>query len=168
MKENTRSNKKIILLVIIAVLLYATLLFLMSTHEEWFYWIPGNYYPYPDIRPETHYNTIWRSEDPDIYFLVPPSTGKEPDLRGELILDGEKYEIGVYMGRTTIMRIWVFDDKYRTETGVGISGECTFKEDRVIVKVDKESDIVFNGKYSEITFYKSDYEEVKNNAPLQE
>lgn len=162
MKENTRSNKKIILLVIIAVLVYV-ILFILAYNR----WIPVNAYPYYDIRPENQDNTIWRSEDPDIYFIVPPETSENRELRGEVILDGEKYEIDISMGIEK-MKISVFDDKYKTENGIAIKGKCTFKKDRVIVKVDKESDIVFNGKYSEITFYKSDYEEVKNNAPLQE
>lgn len=113
-------------------------------------YIPGNHIPLKAYRPTHCPGTQWISEDPDISFEVPDEYGTYWELDAVLNMNGEKREVclvfnpGVYVN--------VYD---KTENGGKIfDGRCRFYSDKMVIEIDE--DVIFDGQYKTVTFYKQD------------
>ena len=98
-------------------------------------------------RPYDYPSTKWVSEDPEIWF------GGRYDhnhgFDGLLLVDGQSIEINVFFNKGSGVS---FTKRYEDE--LGTRGLCKFSPDKLIVKIDKERDTYFNGRYKTITFFR--------------
>ena len=114
-------------------------------------YIPGTVVRYSEERPFNYPPAKWVSESPTVYFIVSEddykkSSSVEKYLDGQLNLEEQSIELRVRFNPAC----WVyFEDKNKI---VKFDGQCKFKPDQLIVKIDKKTDKLFGGKYKYIMF----------------
>lgn len=81
---------------------------------------------------------------------------KVVEMEGQLVVDGECVSVVVcfdYTDKIYIRR------KEAKNTPCVLKGSCAFSPDVLVVKVEKETDSLLNGKYDTITFVRTETEE---------
>ena len=97
----------------------------------------------------------WRSEDPDMSFTVGQEGGLNDDIYGSVIIEGQEYGISIgfsWGGHATII---LLDEDGNIVVGKYLEGQCKYSKDKMVLKVDKKNDKIFNYKYSKIVFTKT-------------
>lgn len=116
---------------------------------------------YQGQRPTDYQNTLWKSDDPDVWFNVGERDEKgylEEPLLGKAVIGEETVDI--YVGFGTDRYIGFSVDEF-DEFGNRITvfmGDCQFYEDRCVVTPREGKDQLFNGEYDTITFTRIDLE----------
>ena len=113
---------------------------------------------YSGKRPYDYGHAKWVSESPDMWFVVedPDPMGESPytdhsysEPKGEMFVDGKIRPFTVLFSNGNFVT-------FATDF---FSGYCTFSPEKLVVRVDKEIDNVFDGKVDEIVFIKTPIEE---------
>ena len=104
---------------------------------------------YAGERPNDYPSAKWISESPDIWFMS--EYGESDFDYGEAVLDGETIEIMVFFDYSNGIYISAKSDDRDTPFTKGF---CTFRPDKLTVKIDEERDnfLFLNGQYETITF----------------
>lgn len=107
--------------------------------------------PYSGKRPYDYGAAKWVCEDPQIWFVVDPDADVYYDPKGEIQVGDRTYSITLYFvdGSKTVL----FDI---AETDYELEGECEFYPDKLVVKVDKKRSTLFDGKYEELIFNRTE------------
>lgn len=111
-------------------------------------------------RPFYHPYTKWVSNDPNVFFVI--ESGDEDYFYGEMIVDNKVESIIVLFHHYTTNVSFDKADSYDdNEDGVVtlFRGSCKYSDslEKLVIKIKKESDTVFNGQYDTITFIREDY-----------
>ncbi len=110
-------------------------------------------------RPYDYGFATWICEDPPAWFAVSPDNEVPPRLNGEVILDGQKIRVDFRFIRGLDDVYIDFLDYHVGEGANGYNeallGHCTFSPEKLVIKVDKDSDRLFNGKYDELVFIRA-------------
>jgi hypothetical protein len=118
-------------------------------------YIPGAWDPHSGERPKDYAPSKWVSENPNIWFEVPAfeegNSNTQTSLNGEIMLEDKTIKITVCFDGGRSVFIYNAD----SEGGLLLTGLCTFDPEKLIVEIDKKDDVIFGGKYEEITFVKS-------------
>ena len=97
----------------------------------------------------------WRSEDPDMSFTVGQEAGLNKKIYGSVIIEGQEYGISIgfsWGGHATII---LRDEDGNIVVGKYLEGQCKYSKEKMVLKVDKKNDKIFNYKYSKIVFTKT-------------
>lgn len=117
-------------------------------------YIPGMWDPHQGKRPTDYAPSKWTSEAPNIWFEVLASDDDNSKIQkalyGEIILDDKTIKIIVSFDGGKSVFIYNVD----SEGGLLLKGTCKFNSEKLIVTIDKETDVIFNGQYDTITFVK--------------
>lgn len=146
--------KRHTLIYIIAIVLIGLLLTRCDTFDYRDY-IPGMWDLHKGERPTDYAPAKWSSENPNIWFEVPvpedENASSQIALNGEIVLDDRTIQITVRFdpGRT------IFVYNAAPEGGILFDGTCKFSSEKLIVKINKKSDTIFDGQYDKITFVKT-------------
>lgn len=112
---------------------------------------------YSGKRPYDYGTAIWVCSEPYMeYSVIEYSYGDEYyDYVTDLNIDNFKneYDIVYSYGRTVF--IW-YKNGNSYETDCLLEGSCTFSKNRFTIVVNKEKDLLFNGKYDELVFIRKD------------
>ena len=109
-------------------------------------YFPGNHIPLKEYRPTHRPGTKWVSEDPFVSFEVPDEQSSNWEIDAILKIDGEEIEICM------VYNPGVYVQVYTDNSGRIFNGRCRFYTDKMVVEID--NDLIFNGRYKTITFYK--------------
>jgi len=105
-------------------------------------------------RPTDYGRAKWISESPDIWFIV-----KDPDIYGENLKSEGEIKVG---GESISFTQW-FDMGKSVYFSDGdqelFSGSCKFSPEKLVVKIYKDKDKVFNGEVDEIVFIRTSIDE---------
>lgn len=97
----------------------------------------------------------WRSEDPDMSFTVGQESGLTEKIYGSVIIEGQEYCMYIcfsWGGHATII---LCDEDGQFVMGKYLEGQCKYSKEKMVLKVDKKKDKIFNYKYSKIVFTKT-------------
>lgn len=106
-----------------------------------------NFDRYDGKRPFDYGAAKWVCEEPTAWFVVNPDAEDYYSPKGEVTVNDEtlKFEL-IFVHETNT----VF---FNTETSeIGFDGECEFSSEKLIIKVDKQTDTLFGGRYDELVF----------------
>ena len=101
------------------------------------------------LYPSSYSNSTWICNEPYITYSPEPKLAKT----AETIINGEKIAFDLCFSATTV-EAW----QYKEENGeiigdkILFKGTCEYSEEKFIVKIDTDSDILFNGEYEELIF----------------
>jgi len=113
-------------------------------------------------RPYYFPNTKWSSMSPDIWFDI--EDGKRDDTYGYIytgeIAIGDRIEKIIvnfhhYTENVSFDEASSYDDD-GDEIITFFKGKCKFHPEKLVVKIDKKTDTIFNGQYDTITFIRED------------
>ena len=97
----------------------------------------------------------WRSEDPDMSFTVGQEGGIDDAIYGSAIIEGQEYGISIGFGWGGHAMIILCDEDGQFVMGKYLEGQCKYSKEKMVLKVDKKKDKIFNYKYSKIVFTKT-------------
>ena len=126
-------------------------------------WILGERDFYAGRRPTDFPLSKWISDSPNIWFEVPEieENAPPPDpLYGKAEFAGETIDIQFFFDRGITMRGYKVDSN--DQFVLLFEGSCYFEKEKVTVTIDKETDILFEGKYDEIIFVKKNVSSQEN------
>lgn len=109
-----------------------------------------NYDPYEGKRPFDYGDAIWVCESPSVCFEVKTSSPNYHKPEGLVsVNDKEVYYTMEFdpVCNTVFLEI-DFNHK--------LMGECEFSPQKMVVKVDKKTDTLFNGQYDELVFVRQE------------
>jgi len=150
-KVGGNSVKRYTFTFVIGIVLMFLLLSVMNGFDFRDY-IPGMWDPHQGERPTDYAPSKWASFTPNIWFEVLASDDDnsklQASLNGEIVLDDEilKIKLSFDGGKS------VFIYNAGSEGGLLLKGTCKFNSEKLIVTIDKKSDVIFNGQYDTITF----------------
>ena len=120
--------------------------------------------PYVYKQPDACGDNVWKCENPEITYVVKMeySDEHETDIPvSYAITSVNDEEITFYLrflGNTA--RAIELDKESMDQTGnILFYGTCKYSKTKFTIKVDTESDILFNGKYDELVFVRQKDEE---------
>ncbi|MBR2353481.1 MAG: hypothetical protein IKA76_03145 [Clostridia bacterium] len=100
-------------------------------------------------RPYDYGEAMWVCESPDAWFIV----GPEDDER--LIFPEGEITVGDKAIKFTLSFGYGVTAHFTDENdNVILRGTCKYSPEKLIITVDKESDMLFDGRYDTITFVK--------------
>ena len=120
--------------------------------------------PYVGKRPYDYGDSIWICEEPKITYVVEIKYNDEletdiPETYAKTCIDGEELLFDLdFLGSTS--HAWEFKD-YISKESIGIEyfhGTCKYSKTKFTIKVDKETDKLFDGKYDELVFVRKEDE----------
>jgi hypothetical protein len=115
-----------------------------------------NFDPYGGTRPIDYGETCWVCENPPANFTVDPLLEDYYYPEGEIKINNNLLKFKMYFIHGTNEVLVKIIDEYSSAQApadiVGFDGYCTFSKDKLIIKIDKETDNLFNGKYNELIF----------------
>ncbi len=140
-------NYKVLLAWLIPVILLVIVLALIGIHFYVKYFViwpknANNYAPY------NYPGSTWICDEPKIEYIV-PTDNSEPIAK--TVIDGEEvfFEIGERRFKAYA---------YIVKDNVGydrcFSGFVYFRPNEFVIEIDKSSDILFKGEYSELVFHR--------------
>lgn len=108
--------------------------------------------PYQGERPTDFGLSEWVSSDPYMWFKVSEitndPTASEIIPKGQIVLQSKTIEFNVHFDGGS--SAWFYTPN--EEGTLLFIGACKFSPEKLIVKIDKSTDTIFNGKKDEITF----------------
>lgn len=123
-----------------------------------------NWKPFIGKRPPDYGDGVWICEEPKITYTVKMKYDEEekmdvPESDAVTYIDGNEVFLDFgFIGNT--IRIYQLESieskEYKDETF--LNGNCKFSETKFTIKVDTESDTLFNGKYDELVFVRQEDE----------
>ena len=108
-----------------------------------------NFDTYYGKRPFDYDNAIWICENPCGWFLIDHNEDEYYNPKGEIEIDEKKIRIQLFFIHET--EYVILSDGLGADT----FGECIFSPQKLIIKVDKEDDAIFEGKYDELIFIRT-------------
>jgi len=111
--------------------------------------------------PHNNPDNIWVSKVPDIYFTSKRAFEDENwDLLGEIKIDDEYVGICVsFHGYTENVTFYINDGSGYDKSKELFGAVCKSYKDKLIMKINKKRDYIFDGQYDTITFIKESLEE---------
>jgi hypothetical protein len=117
-----------------------------------------NFDLYYGKRPFDYGNAKWVSKEPSIWFVVDIDDEQYYSPKGEIIIDNQTIEASFrFITETNQLFIDLIKSNSASYDSL-LNGVCEFYPDKMILKVEKESDNLFNEKYDTITFIKEPIE----------
>ncbi len=118
-----------------------------------------NWDPYSGKRPYDYGDAKWICEDPLVWFEVDTEDEEFYEPGGEATVDGEIMPVElvfVHQTKTVFISRYIDPDAGLTAEEYAnresLEGECLFFPEALVVRVNKERDTLFGGKYDELTF----------------
>lgn len=113
---------------------------------------------YGNVKPQAYGPAKWVSDEPNMWFEVttPPDDNSPFDvpLHGEMVLDDKIVKIAVFFNPANSIDIAI--EKGKDQYEGSLLGLCKFGSEKLRVKVYKDRDELFNGKYRKITFVRNE------------
>ena len=109
-----------------------------------------NYDPYNGKRPIDYGDAIWVCESPPVCFEVKTDSPNYDKPQGLVSVDDKEMSCEVWFDpvfNTVFLRV---DFNHKLE------GDAEFSPQKMVVKVDKKSDTLFNGQYDELVFVRQE------------
>ncbi len=117
--------------------------------------ISCNFDPYHGKRPWDYGSAKWVCEDPKAWVEVDVESEEFDFPKGEVIINDRPIKFRLCFIHQTNQVFFQITEKTSNSIFYEVpefSGECTFAPDKLVIKVDKDSDTVFSGKYDELVF----------------
>ena len=115
-----------------------------------------NFDPYSDTRPFDYGDAKWICKNPEAWFLVDLTQEEYYYPKGEIIFNNQSIQVKFrFIHQTNQVFIDLLncgDSSSITGYDSLLDGKCTFSPEKLVIKVDKTTDTMFNGKYDEIVF----------------
>ena len=115
-----------------------------------------NFDPYYGKRPYDYGASTWVCENPSARFVVNPEDEDYDTPQGEIQLNDDDIPFKLIFVTQTDQVFFViskrgvsYDEGYNDG---GFEGDCVFSPEKFVIKVDKDTDTLFNGQYDELVF----------------
>lgn len=115
-----------------------------------------NFDPYYGKRPFDYGAATWVCENPSAWFVVNPDVDDYYQPEGEIQLNDETMQFKLFFVPETNLVFFVIIKNSVSNNeecyDSGFDGECIFSPEKLVIKVDKDTDTVFDGQYDELVF----------------
>ena len=116
--------------------------------------------PYAGKRPSDYDDAKWVCEEPNIWFEVNSDEEESYYPKGEIVYNNQTIQV-VFKFVNQTNRVFInqysYADAYRISgDNCVFGGECEFSPEKLIIKIEKDTDTVFNGEYDELVFIRND------------
>lgn len=117
-----------------------------------------NYDLYYGKRPYDYGAARWVCEDISAWFEVDPDAEEYYYPEGEVEIDDQTWHLKLYFVTETKYVSLKTSRSYESGKGsyIGdLDGECEFSPEKLIIKIDKETDTIFHGQLDELVFVRT-------------
>jgi hypothetical protein len=102
--------------------------------------------------PYNYPNSIWICRNPEIMYYIPEDIFHEEAIATTEI-DGNTVSFTLDTVNFVVEAMNYYDDKRAfTESDLLFTGYISYSEDEFTIKIDKDTDTLFGGKYSKLVF----------------
>ena len=115
-------------------------------------------------QPFIYENSVWKCKEPEITYFVKTKYDEEQktDISDDYaitFIDGKNVVMDFGFLYNTIKVYELSDENSKEFTGNTLfTGTCKYSKTKFTIKVDTESDTLFNGKYDELVFVRQENE----------
>lgn len=118
-----------------------------------------NYDLYYGKRPFDYGAAKWICEEPSAWFVVDPNSEEYYRPKGEIQLNNETMQFELFfIVETNFVAFQIIMDSSLNDEPLELKGECEFSPQNLTVKVDQETDTIFNGQYDILIFTRTSTE----------
>lgn len=115
--------------------------------------------PYYGKRPFDYGTAMWVCENTSAWFIVNPDDDNYYYPKGEVVYNGQTIQVGFRFIHET-NRVFIDfldsnDSSNISEYDQMLNGECIFSPEKLVIKVDKDTDALFDGQYDTLVFIRT-------------